>query len=140
MNDQLALGLQEHQSGLLSQAVRRYRSVLHAQLEPVNALAFERSGIFEIHTGNQWQSLILPVLAEALRVPQEKIVMRTYSIGGGFGRRLNGDYAVPAALDVPEALKLVEELKVAANSVPLKRICAACRLPTRGAGKPPRTP
>jgi isoquinoline 1-oxidoreductase subunit beta len=25
-------------------------------------------------------------------------VMRTYSIGGGFGRRLNGDYAVPAAL------------------------------------------
>ena len=24
--------------------------------------------------------------------------MRTYPIGGGFGRRLNGDYAVPAAL------------------------------------------
>jgi len=31
-------------------------------------------------------------------MPQERIVMRTYSIGGGFGRRLNGDYAVPAAL------------------------------------------
>jgi isoquinoline 1-oxidoreductase subunit beta len=73
-------------------------SVLHAQLEPVNALAFEKDGILEIHTGNQWQSLILPVLAQALRLPQERIVMRTYSIGGGFGRRLNGDYAVPAAL------------------------------------------
>jgi isoquinoline 1-oxidoreductase beta subunit len=73
-------------------------SVLHAQLEPVNALAFEKDGRFEIHTGNQWQSLILPVLAQALRVPQERIVMRTYQIGGGFGRRLNGDYAVPAAL------------------------------------------
>jgi CO/xanthine dehydrogenase Mo-binding subunit len=73
-------------------------SVLHAQLEPVNALAFEKDGIFEIHTGNQWQSLILPVLAQALRLPQERIVMRTYAIGGGFGRRLNGDYAVPAAL------------------------------------------
>jgi isoquinoline 1-oxidoreductase subunit beta len=24
--------------------------------------------------------------------------MRSYLIGGGFGRRLNGDYAVPAAL------------------------------------------
>ena len=24
--------------------------------------------------------------------------MRTYAIGGGFGRRLNGDYAVPTAL------------------------------------------
>jgi CO/xanthine dehydrogenase Mo-binding subunit len=73
-------------------------SVLHCQLEPVNALAFERDGIFEIHTGSQWQSLILPVLAQALRLPQERIIMRTYSLGGGFGRRLNTDYAVPAAL------------------------------------------
>ena len=73
-------------------------SVLHAQLEPVNALAFEKDGRFEIHTGSQWQSLILPVLAQALRLPQERIVMRTYPIGGGFGRRLNSDYAVPAAL------------------------------------------
>ena len=73
-------------------------SVLHGQLEPVNALAFEKDGRFEIHTGSQWQSLILPVLAQALRLPEERIVMRTYSLGGGFGRRLNGDYAVPAAL------------------------------------------
>src|SRR6185312_11187417 len=73
-------------------------SVLHAQLEPVNALAFEKDGRFEIHTGNQWQSVILPVLAQALRLPQERIIMRTYPMGGGFGRRLNGDYAVPAAL------------------------------------------
>jgi isoquinoline 1-oxidoreductase subunit beta len=73
-------------------------SVLHAQLEPVNALAFEKDGRFEIHTGSQAQSTILPVLARALGLPQERIVMRTYSIGGGFGRRLNEDYAVPAAL------------------------------------------
>ena len=73
-------------------------SVLHAQLEPVNALAFEKDGRFEIHTGCQAQSAILPVLAQALRLPQERIIMRTYPIGGGFGRRLNPDYAVPAAL------------------------------------------
>jgi isoquinoline 1-oxidoreductase subunit beta len=73
-------------------------SVLHFQLEPVNGLAFEKDGVFEIHTGNQWQSLILPVLAKALGVGQDKIIMRTYLIGGGFGRRLNGDYAVPVAL------------------------------------------
>ncbi len=73
-------------------------TALHFQLEPVNALAFEKDGVFEIHTGNQWQSLILPVLAKALAMPQEKIVMRSYALGGGFGRRLNGDYAVPAAL------------------------------------------
>jgi len=78
--------------------------VLHFQLEPVNAVAFEKDGIFEIHTGNQAQSFIMPVLAKALQVPADRIVMRTYLIGGGFGRRLNGDYAVPAAL-ATKALK-----------------------------------
>lgn len=73
-------------------------TVLHFQLEPVNALAFEKDGVFEIHTGNQWQSLILPTLAKALGRPETSIVLRTYLIGGGFGRRLNGDYTVPAAL------------------------------------------
>lgn len=73
-------------------------SVLHFQMEPVNALAFEKDGIWEIHTGNQWQSLAIPVLAKALGVDSSKIIMRTYMLGGGFGRRLNGDYTVPAAL------------------------------------------
>ncbi|MGF6774124.1 isoquinoline 1-oxidoreductase beta subunit [Paraburkholderia sp. GAS199] len=72
--------------------------VLHFQLEPVNAVAFEKNGVFEIHTGNQAQGFILPVLSKALGVPVDRIVMRTYLIGGGFGRRLNGDYTVPAAL------------------------------------------
>ena len=54
--------------------------------------------MWEIHTGNQWQSLILPTLAKALGVGEDKVVLRTYLLGGGFGRRLNGDYAVPAAL------------------------------------------
>jgi len=73
-------------------------TVLHFQLEPLNALAFEKDGIWEIHTGNQWQSLILPTLAKALAVGEDKVVLRTYLLGGGFGRRLNGDYSVPAAL------------------------------------------
>ena len=73
-------------------------TVLHFQLEPVNALAFERDGLMEVHCGNQWQSLILPQLAVALGRDEKTIVMRTYPIGGGFGRRLNGDYAIPAAL------------------------------------------
>jgi isoquinoline 1-oxidoreductase subunit beta len=73
-------------------------TALHFQMEPINALAFEKDGMFEIHTGNQWQSLVLPWLAKALGRPEDKIVLRTYLLGGGFGRRLNGDYAVAAAL------------------------------------------
>ena len=73
-------------------------SALNFPLEPVNALAYEKDGVWEIHTGNQWQTLILPTIAKALGVTQDKVIMRTYLLGGGFGRRLNGDYAVPAAL------------------------------------------
>ena len=73
-------------------------TLMHFALEPVNALAFEKDGVMEIHTGNQWQSSILPVLAKALRRSQDKIVLRSYLLGGAFGRRLDGDYAVPAAL------------------------------------------
>ena len=73
-------------------------TALHFQLEPVNALAFEKDGRWEILTGNQWQSLILPTLSTALGVPEAKIVLRSHLLGGGFGRRLNGDYTVPAAL------------------------------------------
>ncbi|MCU1338759.1 MAG: putative rane-bound aldehyde dehydrogenase, partial [Bryobacterales bacterium] len=58
-------------------------TVMHFQLEPINALAFEKDGIFEIHTGNQWQSLALPWLSKALGRSQDKIVMVTYLIGGG---------------------------------------------------------
>ncbi len=73
-------------------------TALHFQMEPVNALAFEKDGKWEIHTGNQWQSLVLPWLAKALEVEETNVVMKTYRLGGGFGRRLNGDYAVGAAL------------------------------------------
>ncbi len=77
-------------------------------MEPLNALAFEQDGVFEIHTGNQWQSLALPTLAKALGRPEASIVMRTYMLGGGFGRRLNGDYAVPAALAAKELRRPVK--------------------------------
>lgn len=73
-------------------------TVMHVALEPINGLAFEKNGIFEVHTGNQWQQVALPLLAKALRRGQDKIVMRSYLVGGGFGRRLDADYTVPVAL------------------------------------------
>lgn len=74
-------------------------SVLHYALEPMNAIALRNGdGVWEILTGNQWQSLCLPWIAKALDVPQEQVVMRSHMLGGGFGRRLNGDYCVPVAL------------------------------------------
>ena len=73
-------------------------TALHFQLEPVNAIGLQKDGKWELHTGAQWQSLSMPVYAKALGEPEENIVMRTHLLGGGFGRRLNGDYGVPALL------------------------------------------
>jgi len=41
-------------------------TVLHFQLEPVNAIALQKDGLWEVHTGNQWQSLIMPTLAQSV--------------------------------------------------------------------------
>ena len=73
-------------------------SALHLTLEPQNAVAYEKDGHWHIHSGNQWQSLILPVLAKALEVEETDITIHTYYLGGGYGRRLFGDYMLPAVL------------------------------------------
>ncbi len=80
------------------EATYRTGTALHFHLEPVNALVTQEDGIWHIHAGNQWQSLIMPVLAKALDVTEDKLLLHTYYLGGGFGRRLYGDYMIPAAL------------------------------------------
>ena len=77
-------------------------TLLHFTLEPQNALVEYKDGVFHIHSGNQWQSLILPYLAKALEVEESNIVIHQYYLGGGFGRRLFGDQMIPAALAARE--------------------------------------
>lgn len=83
-------------------ATYRTGTVLHFTLEPQNALVEFVDGVFHIHAGNQWQSLILPSLAKALGVTEAEIVIHQYYLGGGFGRRLFGDQMIPAALAARE--------------------------------------
>ena len=73
-------------------------TVMHFALEPINALAFERDGMFEIHASNQWQTLAVSNVAKALGRSPDKVVVVPYLVGGGFGRRLDFDYTVPVAL------------------------------------------
>ena len=58
-------------------------TALHFTLEPQNALVEYVDGTFHIHAGNQWQSLIIPVLATALEVEETNIVLHQYYLGGG---------------------------------------------------------
>lgn len=89
-------------------AVYRTAANLHFALEPQNALVEYVDGRCHIHAGNQWQSLILPVLAKALELPETDIVLHQYYLGGGFGRRLFGDQMIPAALAARELGKPVK--------------------------------
>ena len=89
-------------------ATYRTSTALHFTLEPQNALVDYRDGVFHIHAGNQWQSLILPELAKSLEVDESSIVIHQYYLGGGFGRRLFGDQMIPAALAARELGKPVK--------------------------------
>lgn len=87
---------------------------VHAPMEPMNATVEIRDGVYHIHAGNQFQTLLTGLVA-ALGVAPEKIVFRQCLLGGGFGRRLDADYAVMAchtarALDRP--VKLVYSREV----------------------------
>jgi len=87
-------------SGAAKTIASQYRTstALHFQLEPSNALAGLENGVWQIHMGTQWQSLMRPILARGLGVPEENVVLRTYYLGGGFGRRLWSDDAILAAM------------------------------------------
>lgn len=91
-------------------AIYRTNTALHFALEPLNATVHFDKGIWHVHGGNQWQSLTLPTLAKALGVEQEKVIMHQYYLGGGFGRRLWGDYLIPAALTAKQIGKPVKLL------------------------------
>jgi isoquinoline 1-oxidoreductase beta subunit len=71
---------------------------IHAPLEPMNALAYEQNGVWHIHSGNQFASRTGGITAGALGVDPKKVVVHQYFIGGGFGRRLDADMSIVAAL------------------------------------------
>jgi CO/xanthine dehydrogenase Mo-binding subunit len=80
-------------------ATYRTATALHFTLEPQNAVVeFNEAGQCHIFAGNQWQSLILPLLAQVLDLPETEIVIHQQYLGGGYGRRLFGDQMIPAAL------------------------------------------
>lgn len=86
----------------------RTSSALHFALEPVNATVEFKDGICHVYTGNQWQSLFLPVVAKSVGLSEDKVVIHQHYLGGGFGRRLAGDYMIPAALTAKAVNKPVK--------------------------------
>ncbi len=89
-------------------ATYRTGTVMHYQLEPVNALVEFVDGKCHVHSGNQYRAAMLPTLAGVLGITADDVVIHQYYLGGGFGRRLWGDYMIPAALAAQELGKPVK--------------------------------
>ena len=71
---------------------------IHAPLEPLNATVEIRDGVYHIYTGNQFQTLAMGLVPAALGVKPDKVRLHQQFLGGGFGRRLEADYLIMAAL------------------------------------------
>lgn len=72
--------------------------VSHGQIEPMNCLALEKDGVMHIHAGCQYQIWDVPITATALGVKPEQVVIHQAYLGGSYGRRLEPDAMIPAAL------------------------------------------
>ncbi len=72
--------------------------VAHTTMEPPNCTAFVRDGKCEVWAPTQNPGGMATALANALGIPASAITIHITLLGGGFGRRLNIDYGVEAAL------------------------------------------
>ena len=70
----------------------------HTPMEPPNCTASVREGKCEIWAPTQNAPGMATALASALGIPLSAITIHVTLLGGGFGRRLNIDYGVEAAL------------------------------------------
>jgi len=70
----------------------------HAPMEPMNTVAKVTKNSCEIWTPTQRQTRMQDAIAKLLNIPKENILIHTTLLGGGFGRRLEVDYAIEAAI------------------------------------------
>jgi isoquinoline 1-oxidoreductase subunit beta len=70
----------------------------HMAMEPMNCTASVTGQKCEVWAPTQNPNGLATALASALKMPQDALTIHITLIGGGFGRRLNIDYGVEAAL------------------------------------------
>jgi CO/xanthine dehydrogenase Mo-binding subunit len=110
--DQLAAALQ--QKGVVdvnegsfekanAAAARRHRALYvspplaHSALEPLHCTIHVRKDGCDVWLGTQAPARVQSFVAQVVGMAPEKVAVHNYYIGGGFGRRLDADYVIPAA-------------------------------------------
>jgi len=72
--------------------------IAHAAMEPMNCTAHVQGNRAEVWSPSQTPARSAQGIARALGIPVENVTLHVTLMGGGFGRRLNADYSVEAAL------------------------------------------
>ncbi|MGY4827021.1 molybdopterin cofactor-binding domain-containing protein [Sphaerotilaceae bacterium SBD11-9] len=70
----------------------------HSPLEPMNFTAYYHDNRVELIGPTQWQDAAAGTIAKVCGVPPENVTLRTTFLGGGFGRRIDIDFIIQAAL------------------------------------------
>ncbi len=70
----------------------------HATMEPMNCTASFKDGQVELWSPTQYPDMATAEVAKALGLKPEKVRVNLTMMGGGFGRRINPDFSVEAAL------------------------------------------
>jgi isoquinoline 1-oxidoreductase beta subunit len=83
-------------SGMLD-AIYEIPYEAHATMEPMNCTAHVHDGVCEVWAPTQNPQEVLRAVAMTVDLPQDQVTVHVPLIGGGFGRRLQTDYAVEAA-------------------------------------------
>lgn len=84
-------------------AARRHTAVYeapplaHAAMEPLNCTLHVRKNGCDVWLGTQAPARVQAMVAEAVGLAPEQVVVHNFLLGGGFGRKLDADYVVTAA-------------------------------------------
>lgn len=89
----------------------------HAQLEPLNATARVSRGRVEVWTGTQRQRRLHDALVREFSARENDVIVHTPLLGGGFGRRLEIDYGLEAALLAARTKRPVQVLWTRADEL-----------------------
>ena len=85
------------------QAIYEAPFLAHATMEPMNCTAHVTSDGCDIWVGTQIPTVAQQAVAKALGLKPEQVRLHNHLLGGGFGRRLEFDFIVQAALIAKQA-------------------------------------
>jgi CO/xanthine dehydrogenase Mo-binding subunit len=69
----------------------------HSALEPLHCTIHARKDGCDVWLGTQAPARVQSFVAQVVGMAPEKVAVHNHLLGGGFGRRLDADYVIPAA-------------------------------------------